>query len=217
MRVPDHYTGDGIVEKIRMVADVAGADEPRRMPRSARSRPISHALARCAPRIDAADARCCSCSRSSNGRPMVAGRNTAADGIIRLAGAVNAIDAYEGYKQITDEAVIAAGPDTVLVMQRAARPSRRRHGVRACGLRADAGGRAQILRRDGRALSARLRPAHRARRRAISPQRSIRRWRSATLPSETQRRRTAATDDAAATPARGSLRRAPCAALARCS
>ena len=49
---------------------------------------------------------------------MVAGRNTAADGIIRMAGAVNAIDAYEGYKQISDEAVIAAGPDTVLVMQR---------------------------------------------------------------------------------------------------
>ena len=53
-----------------------------------------------------------------NGKPMVAGRNTAADGIIRMAGAVNAIDAYEGYKQISDEAVIAAGPDTVLVMQR---------------------------------------------------------------------------------------------------
>ena len=67
---------------------------------------------------------------------MVAGRNTAADGIIRLAGAVNAIDAYEGYKQISDEAVIAAGPDTVLVMQRAAGPSRRRDGVRARGLHA---------------------------------------------------------------------------------
>lgn len=53
-----------------------------------------------------------------NGKPMVAGRDTAADGIIRLAGGVNAIDAYEGYKQISDEAVIAANPDTVLVMQR---------------------------------------------------------------------------------------------------
>ena len=41
-----------------------------------------------------------------DGKPMVAGRNTAADGIIRMAGAVNAIDAYEGYKQIADEAVI---------------------------------------------------------------------------------------------------------------
>ena len=40
-----------------------------------------------------------------NGKPMVAGRNTAADGIIELAGGVNAIDGYEGYKQIADEAI----------------------------------------------------------------------------------------------------------------
>ena len=31
---------------------------------------------------------------------------------------MNAIDAYEGYKQISDEAVIAASPDAVLSMQR---------------------------------------------------------------------------------------------------
>ena len=43
-----------------------------------------------------------------------------------LAGAVNAIDAYEGYKQISDEAVIAAGPDAVLVDAARARPYRRR-------------------------------------------------------------------------------------------
>ena len=36
-----------------------------------------------------------------NGRPMVAGRATAADGIIRMAGAVNAITGYEGYKPST--------------------------------------------------------------------------------------------------------------------
>ena len=54
-----------------------------------------------------------------NGRPMVAGRATAADGIIRLAGGVNAITSYEGYKPINDEAVIAAQPDAVLAMERA--------------------------------------------------------------------------------------------------
>ncbi len=53
-----------------------------------------------------------------NGRPMAAGRSTAADGIIRLAGATNAIDGYDGYKPVNDEAVIAAKPDAVLVMQR---------------------------------------------------------------------------------------------------
>ena len=38
-----------------------------------------------------------------NGRPMVAGRATAADGIITLAGAANAITAYDGYKLMNDE------------------------------------------------------------------------------------------------------------------
>ena len=53
-----------------------------------------------------------------NGRAMVAGRKTAADGIIRMAGAVNAVDQFEGYKQLEDEAVVAAQPDAVLVMVR---------------------------------------------------------------------------------------------------
>ena len=49
---------------------------------------------------------------------MVAGRATAADGIIKLAGAVNAVSEYEGYKPISDESIIAARPDAVLAMER---------------------------------------------------------------------------------------------------
>ena len=51
-----------------------------------------------------------------NGRPMVGGRGTAADAIIRLAGGANAADAIEGYKPMTDEGVIAAAPDVILKM-----------------------------------------------------------------------------------------------------
>ena len=50
---------------------------------------------------------------------MVAGRATAAEGIIKLAGGLNAVDKYEGYKLINDESVIAAQPDAVLAMERA--------------------------------------------------------------------------------------------------
>jgi len=53
-----------------------------------------------------------------NGRAMAAGRNTAANEIIQLAGAVNAIDGYEGYKNVNDEAIIAAKPDVVLSIAR---------------------------------------------------------------------------------------------------
>jgi iron complex transport system substrate-binding protein len=53
-----------------------------------------------------------------NGRAMAAGHKTAANEIINLSGAVNAIDSFEGYKIINDEAIVAAKPDVVLSIQR---------------------------------------------------------------------------------------------------
>ena len=116
VRVPDRYDGNGIVEKIRMVADVAdSAGRGACLAQQVESDLASLATLRAKV---TQPKRVMFVISFLNGKPMVAGRNTAADGIIRMAGAVNAIDAYEGYKQISDEAVIAAGPDTVLVMQR---------------------------------------------------------------------------------------------------
>jgi iron complex transport system substrate-binding protein len=52
------------------------------------------------------------------GRVMAGGANSSADAITRLAGAVNAAEGFEGYKQMTDEAVLAAAPDVILMMDR---------------------------------------------------------------------------------------------------
>lgn len=52
------------------------------------------------------------------GRVMAGGNGTSAEGIITLAGAVNAAQGFDGWKQITDEAVIAASPDVILMMDR---------------------------------------------------------------------------------------------------
>ena len=46
---------------------------------------------------------------------MVSGDETAAAGMIRLAGGVNALAGFKGYKPLTAEAVIAAAPDVVLI------------------------------------------------------------------------------------------------------
>jgi heme transport system substrate-binding protein len=116
VRVPDHYTAEGIVEKVRLIADVAGIRDH----------------GECLAGLVADDLGALENLRAKitrpkkvlfvlsflNGKPMVAGRNTAADGIINLAGGVNAMGGYEGYKQISDEAVITAAPDVVLSMQR---------------------------------------------------------------------------------------------------
>jgi iron complex transport system substrate-binding protein len=116
VRVPDQFSGEGIVEKIRLIARAAGASERG----ACLSGRVTADLAALAKQRDAIarPKKVMFVISYVNGKPTVAGRNTAADSIIRLAGGVNAIDSYEGYKQISDEAVIAAAPETVLVMQR---------------------------------------------------------------------------------------------------
>lgn len=52
------------------------------------------------------------------GAVMAGGEGTEAEGIIRLAGAVNAATGFTGYKPMTDEAVLAAQPDVILMMDR---------------------------------------------------------------------------------------------------
>ena len=53
------------------------------------------------------------------GRLMVGGEGSSAEAIIRLAGARNAASGFPGYKPMTDEAVLAAAPDVILMMDRA--------------------------------------------------------------------------------------------------
>ena len=55
---------------------------------------------------------------TNGGRITASGTNTAADGIITMAGARNVITSFEGYKQLTAEAIAAAAPDVILMMDR---------------------------------------------------------------------------------------------------
>ena len=50
------------------------------------------------------------------GRITASGTNTAANGIIALAGGTNAVSGFEGYKPLTDEAVTLAAPDVIVMM-----------------------------------------------------------------------------------------------------
>ena len=52
------------------------------------------------------------------GRVLAGGAGSSAEGIIALAGGVNAATSFEGYKQMTDEAVLQAAPDVILMMDR---------------------------------------------------------------------------------------------------
>lgn len=55
---------------------------------------------------------------TQGGRIMASGTGTAAAGMIEMAGGENAMTGFDGYKPLTDEAVIAAAPDAILMMER---------------------------------------------------------------------------------------------------
>lgn len=114
--VPDSFSEAGIVEKISLIAKAVGA--------KARAQCLIdgvHSDLAALTKIKAGivrKKRVIFVLSFVNGRAMAAGKDTAADGIIRLAGGINVVDEYEGYKPLGDEAVIAAKPDVILTMQR---------------------------------------------------------------------------------------------------
>ncbi|MEM6373922.1 MAG: ABC transporter substrate-binding protein [Pseudomonadota bacterium] len=116
--VPDGYSAEGIVQKILTVgealdveaASIALASDVRMKLQQAEE--AADALAGNAPK------RVLFILSTQDGRIMASGTNTAASGIIEMAGGVNAVTAFEGYKPMSDEAVIAAAPDVILMMDR---------------------------------------------------------------------------------------------------
>ncbi len=114
--IPDKFTGDGIIEKVENISRDTGVPERGAcLAREVRSDLAALDVLRGQIRHHVKVAFLLSLA---NGRPMVSGRGTAADGIIKMAGADNAFDDFRGYKPVNDEALIATKPQAVLVMQR---------------------------------------------------------------------------------------------------
>lgn len=113
--IPGGTDADGLAAKIQAVAEALGVPETAPQP-VASLRADLQAAAEAAD--DQAPARVMFILSVQGGRIMASGTGTEADAIIRLAGATNAIDQFEGYKPITDEAILAAAPEVILMMQR---------------------------------------------------------------------------------------------------
>ena len=115
-RIPDGQDAEGVAAKIVAIGDAIGAAEAARRlaaRTSAGFRELEELRAGLKQRR-----RVLFVLSLQNGRALVGGRNSSADAIIALAGAENAASAIEGYKPMTDEAIIAAAPEIVLMMSR---------------------------------------------------------------------------------------------------
>jgi iron complex transport system substrate-binding protein len=114
--VPEKFDHAGILEKIRVVGKAFGADEKA----AELSASVDADLA-AAEKLTTGiqeKKRVLFILSMQGGKILAAGSDTAASGIIDLAGAVNAIKGFSGYKQLSDEAVILAKPDIILMMDR---------------------------------------------------------------------------------------------------
>ncbi|WP_134680486.1 heme/hemin ABC transporter substrate-binding protein [Paracoccus ravus] len=114
--IPEGYDMKGVLAKVDAVAEALGVPEQGRALQDRLAAELSQAetLAKAVetPR------RVLFILSLQGGRVMAGGEDSSADGIIRLAGAQNALGGMQGYKQITDEAVIEAAPDVILMMRR---------------------------------------------------------------------------------------------------
>jgi iron complex transport system substrate-binding protein len=116
--IPEDYSETGVIARIRAVGAAAGLAAKAEGLAAATSAQFA-ALATLRQAVDR-PRRILFVLALRDGRPMVGGRNSGADAIIRLAGGINAAGAVEGYKPMSDEAVITAAPDVVLMMDRGA-------------------------------------------------------------------------------------------------
>lgn len=114
--LPETHSEQGLIDKIKLVAHAMDV-EPRGACLVAAVESDLAALKKLRDNIRQ-PARVIFVMSFLNGRAMVAGGRTAANEIIRMAGGVNAVDGFDGYKPVNDEAIVAAKPDVVLTMQR---------------------------------------------------------------------------------------------------
>ncbi|HIP80437.1 MAG TPA: hemin ABC transporter substrate-binding protein [Kiloniellaceae bacterium] len=114
--VPDDPSSEGVLKKVSVIAEALGLeDEGQRV-----SDRLRQDLVRLGEALEDVEHTPSVLFLLSIGRgaPLAAGRETSAASIIELAGGRNAIDAFEGYKPLSPEAMVGAEPDFLLVTDR---------------------------------------------------------------------------------------------------
>ena len=115
VEVPEGFTAEAIAKKIMIIGAALGVPEPA----ASLATRVRDDIAKADAATDVDDPKRVMFLMSAQGGKLIAaGRNTAADAVIRMAGGVNAVTGYDGYKTLEDEAASAAAPDVVLMMDR---------------------------------------------------------------------------------------------------
>lgn len=116
LSVPEGNDAAAILAKIAAVADALAVAEAGVALSAEGTADLDAANALAATRTDRK--RVLFILSMQGGGILAAGAGTGAEGIIKMAGADNAMSGFDGYKPVSNEAIIDAAPDVILMMDR---------------------------------------------------------------------------------------------------
>lgn len=118
VQVPENFTAENVLEKIAVIAAAIGAEDSAAalIDQVRAEMDETRALVESIASEDAP--KVLFIISAANGRLIAGGEASAADGILKLAGARNAMTGFKGFKPVSEEAVIQAAPDAILMMNR---------------------------------------------------------------------------------------------------
>lgn len=114
--VPESYSHAGILEKIATVGAALGVPDKAATLSAEVDKEMQAAEAITASVPDAERKRVLFIISMADGKVRAAGAQTAADSVITLSGGINPLHDVTGYQTLSDEAILAAKPDAILMM-----------------------------------------------------------------------------------------------------
>ncbi|TPW30603.1 hemin ABC transporter substrate-binding protein [Martelella alba] len=114
--IPETYDRAGIVGEITAIGDLLGRQAEAQALAGTVTAKLDPILARNEARPAASRKKALFILSLSGGKVMASGTGTAANGVLTMAGLDNAAGSFSGYKALTDEAIIEAAPDVIIMM-----------------------------------------------------------------------------------------------------
>jgi len=116
--IPEENTADGIIKKVKCVAEILGVNDNIKNETLSNLNADANELKLLTKTNKKEPPKVMFILSMESGSPTVGGRDTSADGLIKMTGALNVMDSFEGWKPVSTEAIIQAKPDFILISER---------------------------------------------------------------------------------------------------
>ena len=116
--IPEENTANGIIKKVKCVAEILGVDSIIKDKTLNNLNAVAKELKLLSETNKKEPPKVMFILSMESGSPTVGGVDTSADGLIKMTGATNVMNSFEGWKPVSTEAIIQAKPDFILISER---------------------------------------------------------------------------------------------------